>query len=122
MKGKNLAVDLLISIPIIFLFLLFIYKLIEILTLKDKPDDKIKKTLILAFIFGIIALALGYYVFGKSGIKNRPVKIGLIVGAVILIFQSLITNWDKLQHDVRLMFIGIVFALAIFVSYIYRSK
>ena len=77
--------------------------------------------MILAFIFGIVALALGYYVFGKSGIKNRPVKIGLIVGAVILIFQSLITNWDKLQHDVRLMFIGIVFALAIFVSYIYKS-
>jgi hypothetical protein len=121
MKGKKLAVDLLISIPIILLFLLFVYKLIEILTMKDKPDNKVKKTLILAFIFGIISLAIGYYVFGKSGLKNRPVKFGLIVGSVILLFQSLITNWDKLQHDVRLMFIGVVFGVAIFLSYLLRS-
>lgn len=121
MKGKNLAIDLLISIPIVLLFLLFVYKLIEILTMKEKPDDKVKKTLILAFIFGIVSLAIGFYVFGKSGLKNRPVKIGLIVGAIILLFQSLITNWDKLQHDVRLMFIGVVFGVTIFASYFLRS-
>jgi len=121
MKGKNLGLDLLIAIPITFIYLLFIYKLIEILTIKDKPESKVKKTLILAFIFGIISLVLGYYVFGKSGVKNRPVKISLIIGAIILIFQSLITNWDKLQHDVRLMFIGIVLAVLIFASYFYRS-
>lgn len=121
MKGKKLAIDLLIAIPITLLFLLFIYKLIETLTLKNKPDDKVKKTLILAFIFGIISLALGFYVFGKSGLKNRPIKFGLIVGSLILIFQSLITNWDKLQHDVRLLFIGIVFGMTIFASYFLRS-
>ena len=121
MKGKKLAIDLLISIPIIILFLLFIYKLIEILTMKEKPDDKVKKTLILAFIFGILSLAIGFYVFGKSGLKNRPVKFGLIVGSLILLFQTLITNWDKLQHDIRLMFIGVVLGLTIFVSYFIRS-
>jgi hypothetical protein len=121
MKGKKLAIDLLIAIPIVLLFLLFVYKLIEILTLKQKPDDKVKKTLILGFIFGIITLAIGFYVFGKSGLKNRSVKIGLIVGSLILLFQTLISNWDKLQHDVRLMFIGIVFGITIFVSYFLRG-
>ena len=120
MKGKKLAIDLLICILIVLLFLLFVYKLIEILTIKQKPDDKVKKTLILAFIFGIISLTMGFYVFGKSGLKNRPIKIGLIVGSLILIFQSLITNWDKLQHDVRLMFIGILFGMTIFASYFLR--
>ena len=124
MKGKKLAIDLLISIPITFVFLIFIYKLIEILTRQQKQDtqkqdtqSQIKKTLIYAFIFGIIGLALGYYVFGKSKLKNRPVEFGLCTGSLILLFHSLITNWDKLQHDIRLLFIGVVLCVIIFVSY-----
>jgi hypothetical protein len=121
MKGKKLAIDILISIPIIFLYLLFIYKLIEMLTLKSKPDDKIKKTIILAFIFGLVSLAIGYYVFGKSGLKNRPMKISLIIGSLILIGHTLIYNWDKLQHDVRLIIIGITLGVGVVATYFLKS-
>jgi hypothetical protein len=117
MSVGSLFKDGIIAIPICILYLLFVNRVIDIFTENIKAEERIKKHIIITFIIGIVSILIAIYVFGNKKIKNRAVKFGLIIGAFILIINSLYNNWDNLEHDAKLFIIGAVFVLGIGLSY-----
>jgi uncharacterized membrane protein YeaQ/YmgE (transglycosylase-associated protein family) len=116
-KTKSLMKDSLIAIPITCIYLLFVHRVIELLTENLLADEKFKKNIILSFVIGIVGILLGIYVFGKTKVANRSVKFALVLGSIIMIIYSLYNNWEHLQSDSKLFIIGGVFALTIGTSY-----
>ena len=116
--AKPLVINILLSIPIAGLFILFINKLIEILTIDLKAEDKIKKTLLISFIIGIIGILIGWFIFYKSKVKNMGVMLGLFLGSLYLMINSLLINWNKLSNDSKLFMIGSIFVALIVISYL----
>jgi hypothetical protein len=117
MSATNLFMDGIIAIPICILYLLFIYRVLDILTENIKAEERIKKYISISFVIGIVTILIAIYVFGNKKIKNRSVKFGLIVGALFLITNSLYNNWDNLQQDTKLFIFGGLFAFGIALSY-----
>ena len=116
--AKSQVINILLSFPIAALFILFVNKLIEILTNDLKAEEKIKKNLLIAFIIGIISILIGWFVFHKSKVKNTAVMLGLFLGALYLMINSLILNWNKLSNDSKLFMIGSTLIAFIIISYI----
>jgi len=115
---KPLIVDIVLSIPIAGLLILFINKLIEILTMNMPAEEKIKKNIIIAFIIGIISILIGWFVFYKSAVKNIAVMLGLYLSAAYLTINSLLVNWNKLSNDTKLFMLGTVLVSLIVVTYL----
>ena len=107
-KSKSVILNVLLAIPIGLLFILFVNKLIEILTHDTVAEARIKKNLIIAFIIGIIGILIAWFIFYKSKVKNIGVMLGLMLGSIYLMINSLILNWDKLSNDTKLFMIGAV--------------
>ena len=117
MSATDLFMDGIIAIPICILYLLFIYRVLDILTENIKAEERIKKYIVMSFVISIVTILIAIYVFGNKKIKNRSVKLGLIVGALFLIINSLYNNWDNLQQDTKLLIFGGLFAFGIALSY-----
>jgi undecaprenyl pyrophosphate phosphatase UppP len=117
MSATKLFKDILISVPILILYLLFVHRILEIFTENTKAEDRIKKYIIMSFVIGIVSILIGIYIFGSKKLNNRPVKFGFIFGALILVINSLYNNWENLEKDVKLFIIGGVFVLGIALSY-----
>jgi hypothetical protein len=118
MSSINLFIDLIISIPICILYLLFIYRVLDILTDNIKAEERIKKYIIMSFVIAIVTILIAIYIFGNKKIKNRSVKFGLLIGSVFLIINSLYNNWDNLQQDTKLFIFGGMFAAGIALTYL----
>jgi cation transport ATPase len=116
--AKSQVINVLLSIPIAALFVLFISKLIEILTNDLKAEEKIKKNLLIAFIIGIIGILVGWFIFYRSKVKNIAVMLGLFLGSIYLMVNSLLLNWNKLNNDTKLFMIGSVLVALIIISYL----
>lgn len=116
--AKSNVINILLSVPIAIIFVLFINKLTEILTQDLIAEEKIKKNLLISFIVGIIGILIGWYVFYKSKMKNKAIMIGLFLGSIYLIFNSIFLNWNKLTNDTKLFMIGSVFVALIIISYL----
>ena len=117
MSATDLFMDGIIAIPICVLYLLFIYRVLDILTENIKAEERIKKYIVMSFVISIVTILIAVYVFGNKKIKNRSVKFGLIIGALFLIINSLYNNWDNLQQDTKLFIFGGLFILGIASSY-----
>ena len=100
------------------LFILFVNKLIEILTHDTVAEARIKKNIIISFIIGIIGILIAWFIFYRSRVKNLGVMLGLMLGSIYLMINSLILNWDKLSNDSKLFMIGSVLVALIVISYI----
>mgnify|MGYP003333803470 CR=1 FL=1 len=118
MKQRNLFVDILIAVPITALLVLFINKLTDIITGEIPLEEKKKKNIIISFIAGLVGILIGWKVFYKSKLKNRPVMISLFVASSFLIINSLFFNWDGLTNDTKLLMLGVVLVGMIIVSYL----
>lgn len=116
-KNKSLLKDIFISVPITLIYLLFINKLIEVFTENMMAEERFKRHIIYSFVIGIIAIVIGIYIFGNTGLKNRPVKFALILGSILLILYSLYNNWQSLLTDSKLLIIGGLFAITVAISY-----
>ena len=117
-KAKSVVLNILLAVPIAALFILFVNKLIEILTHDTIAEARIKKNLIIAFIIGIIGILVAWFIFYKSKVKNLGVMLGLMLGSLYLMVNSLLLNWDKLSNDTKLFMIGTVLVALIVISYI----
>ena len=102
-KSKSVILNVLLAVPIGLLFILFVNKLIEILTHDTVAEARIKKNLIIAFIIGIIGILIAWFIFYKSKVKNLGVMLGLMLGSIYLMINSLILNWDKLSMNENFM-------------------
>lgn len=117
MSATNLFIDGIIAIPICILYLLFVYRVLDILTENITAEERIKKYIVISFIISIVTTLIAVYIFGNKRIQNRPVKLGLIIGALFLTINSLYNNWDNLQQDTKLFIFGSLFVFGIILSY-----
>ena len=115
--STSLVKDCVIAIPITVLYLLFVNKIIEVLTENKLAEERIKKNIIYSFVIGLLGIVIGIYIFGRTQVKNRPVKISLVFGSLVLIIYSLYNNWNSLQSDSKLFIIGAIFMALIAISY-----
>ena len=117
-KSTKLFKDVLIAVPITIIYLLFINKIIDTLTHDMVAEERIKRTILISLIIGIVAIVIGIYVFGSSKLYNRPVKFSLVGGSTLLILYTLYYNWAHLQGDAKLFMLGGLFVVSIIWSYI----
>jgi hypothetical protein len=111
-----------LSIPIGIIYNLSISKLGQIITKDSIYKEKIEKNLIIEIIGGIIALIFAFGIFGNNRFENNIVKYGLIFGGVILLFYSVISNWDTIEDITKLFALITIMSFMIIYSYKYISK
>lgn len=111
-------IDVLLSIPIGVLYDLIIQKGIDMVVMDMEYDEKIQKSLIIAFIGSVVGyiLALSVFDYG-SQYGNRAVKYGMFFGATLLMLNSIIFNWTVLSNDTKLILMGFVFVFMVAMAY-----
>lgn len=92
---------------------------LSIKTLYKDNYEKMTETTLLTYeyLIGIAGVMIGYYIFGSKLLGNKIIKIGLIIGGIILIFLSFGLNWDKLSDETKLMTISAIMLFVIYKSY-----
>ena len=111
---KNIILALLIAI----IYNFFVYKLVNVMVSESESAQDV--ALIIIFIIGIITLVLAQTLFqNHPTFKNRPIKYGLTLGSLILIGYTLFVNWNTMTDQTRLIIIGIVFTIIIWICYYY---
>lgn len=119
----SLVKDILYSIPVSFIFVIFTHKLTEVLYQDLEYAERFQKSLITLFIIGVIGVASALTVFAEtSRYKNRPIKFGLISGSIMLLIYSLITNWDKMTNVTKLLVIAMIFGIVVWFCYYMTSE
>ena len=112
--------DILLAVPIGFIYNILFYKLGEIITMDLEYNEKIQRNLLISFIGGISGIFLALNVFGNKNYKykNRAIKYGLFFGSVMLLFYTLCYNWDILGNDIKLFIIIMCFITLLWYSYL----
>ena len=110
---KNLFYVLLVAIT----YTLVVKQTIKTIN-KDEYDYKEVATLITyEYICGVIGILIGKYVFGSKIMKNKIMKNGLIFGGIILIFFSLVLNWNIISDKTKLVSIVLLMIFIIYRTY-----
>ena len=112
--------DVVLAIPFGIIYYFFIDKIISVY-LNDLPyTEKYQKSLIYIFVIGLIGLVLAFILFKNNNwFKNRALSYGLIFGSCLLIFYSIITNWNKMDDITKIVVFSIL--LGLLVCYYYYS-
>jgi hypothetical protein len=115
--------DVMYAIPIGIMFNIIIYKLLEIIYKESTYEERYQYMATSSFIAGIIGLAVAEAIFARKGfIGNRAVRFGLIGGSALLIFYTIVANWDKLDDMTKLTIFGMAFAVFVWLSYNSKSS
>lgn len=114
--------DIAIAVPLGVIYNVFIHKLTSVILSGMEYEEKYQRSLILIFCAGIVGIIIAQIIFAKkSYYKNRPMRYGMIFGSVLLIIYSLITNWEKMNDNTKLILMGIIMMGLIWYCY-YGSK
>lgn len=101
--------DIAIAVPLGVIYNVFVHKLANISLSGMEYNEKYQKSIIILFVAGIVGIIIAQNIFArKSYYKNRPIRYGMIFGSVLLITYSLITNWDKMDDNTKLVLMGII--------------
>lgn len=111
-----------LSIPIAFIYNWLVSKISDMITKDDVMKDKVHKNLIISMVAGIVALIIGFIIFGSKRFENNIAKYGFILGGVILLVYSLVCNWDQVEDQTKLFLIGGILLTIILYSYKSISK
>lgn len=115
--------DIIFAIPIGIIYNIMVYKIVDILYKEHQYKEKCQKSATVLFIAAIIGIIIAQVVFNKKNkLNNRAVRFGLIGGSLLIIFYSVIKNWNLLDDLTRLLIIGILFGVIIAWSYIRAKK
>jgi hypothetical protein len=117
----GLVTDIAIGLPIGIMYNIFCHKVGEIINANFEYKEKVQRNLILTFVTGVLAIVLAITVFSEhKKFKNRAIKFGLYVGAILLLFHTLLYNWTILENDTKLFII--LSALVGLIWYSYRPS
>lgn len=111
--------DLLLALPIGIIYNMIIHESADILNNKFNYKDKVQRSLIMVFGGGFIGMIITMFVLPHS-IKNTAVRYGLCFGSLLLLFHSIIYNWQIMQNDTRI--IVMILTLCALIWYSYSSK
>ncbi len=104
------------------IYYLIICQISNNIFLENKNIYSTQNSIIFLYFGGIIGLFLGSKMFSKNNkLENSSIKFGLYFGSIMLIFNSMIANWDKMNSQTKLLLLGINFGLLVWFSY-YKIK
>lgn len=115
--------DLILSIPFGIIYYFFIDKLINVSLDEIGYDNKYQQSLIIIFIIGLIGLILAFTLFKNNPyFKNRTLQFGLILGNVLLLFYSIISNWNDIDDFTKVIIFSIMLGILIWYYYYTRKS
>ena len=110
--------DINLAIPIGIIYNILVYELTDMLNNNLIYDEKIQSNLIFIFFFGLLGFFLGYYLFKKNKkLKNNAIRYGLYFGSFLLLFNTLVYNWNIMANTIKLAIVVIFLMLLLFLSY-----
>ena len=115
-------IDIVLAFPIGIIYTVLLFKATDILY-KDLPyQEKIHNTAITLFICSILGIIIGYKIFNKNNLlDNLSMRLGLYGGSVMMVFYSVIKQWDHINDVTKLLIFSIL--LGVIIIYIYiRAK
>ena len=115
--NKQLVKNIILSVPIGALYYIFVLKLNEVLIDQVEYDKKMNRTIAIGLVAGLSGFILALKVFGNKKLfcYNLSLLIGLILGSIGILTNSVLYNWDFLSQDTKLIIIGIsLIAVGIF--------
>jgi len=115
--------DILFAIPIAVSFCVLVFKTVDILYKEEQCREKYQKTVTTLFVIGMIGIIISQAIFNKqNGLNNRAIRIGLLCGSSLIIFYSVIHNWEILDDITKLIIFGILFSVVIGWTYVATSN
>ena len=108
----GLFFDIILAIPIGIIYNMLIHKVCDTFNNDLSYNEKMQKNLIIIFSGSLIAFFIAY--FNK---KNRSLKYGLYLGALLLFFHSVIYNWYIMYNDTKIIVMSLCFLLLIWYTY-----
>lgn len=109
-----------IAIAIVFNFMAHN---IACFTFKDlQYAEKVNKTTILLFVFGISGYVIGRFILDKKDHKwhNDTVSTGLKLGGIVLMLTSVFSNWTNMSNELKIL--GICGGFAYLIYYAYQKN
>lgn len=101
--------DLIYSIPLGVIYSLFVQKLCDVIFGDYRYNEKNQKYIMLLFISGVVGIILAKTIFtSNKKFQNKIIKDGLIIGGIILILYTVLSYWDKMTNETKLLIIGVV--------------
>lgn len=104
--------DVIFAIPIGILYNMLIHKICDTFNNELSYNEKMQKNLIIIFGGSLLAFFIAY--FNK---KNKPLKYGLYLGALLLFAHSVIYNWYIMYNDTKIIVMSMCFLLLIWYTY-----
>ena len=106
--------DILFAIPIAISFCILVFKTVDILYKEEQCREKYQKTATTLFVIGLAGIIISQAIFNKQNtLNNRAVRFGLLAGSAMIIFYSVVKNWDLLDDITKLIIFGILFSVVI---------
>jgi hypothetical protein len=96
------------------IYYLIICQLSNNIFLENKSMMAIQRSIFFIYFGGLLGLFIGSKIDRKS---NSALKIGLYFGSPLLLFNSLIINWEHMNSDTKLILLGINMGLLVWYSY-----
>jgi uncharacterized membrane protein YeaQ/YmgE (transglycosylase-associated protein family) len=91
-----------------------IFKIVDILYKEEQCREKYQKTATTLFVLGIIGIIISQAIFNKqNSLNNQSIRFGLLGGSIVIIFYSVIKNWDLLDDITKLIIFSILFCVII---------
>lgn len=85
--------------------------------------ERFQQSMLIILIIAIFGISLALTIFNNNQFfKNNIIKLGLIFGNIWIIFSSLFINWNIISDEIKLLIIGIIFAIIIWCSYGFNEK
>ena len=112
----GLFFDLILSIPIGYIYNIIIHQLAEIVNSNISDVVKIQRMLIIIFGGGILGIILGMYLS-----KKRAISFGLYLGSFILLLHSLFYNWKIMENSTKIIIMLLTFGLLLWYVYNYSD-
>jgi len=109
-------VDIVVAFPIGIVYNILLFKITDIMYKECPYQEKLHKTAVTLFIFGLLGLIIAYKM-----IENRSIQLGLFGGSLLVIFYAVIQNWDSLDDITKLIIFIILFSGIIAWAYV-RNK
>jgi hypothetical protein len=87
----------------------FVHSLLDSINF-DKPyNEKMEQKIVITLVIGVISMIIGYILWDNSVMRN-----GLLLGGFLLIFYSLVINWNKLDNMAKTILFGLMLVYIIF--------
>ena len=109
-------IDYFIILSIMITFNLFMHFLASSLWQNIPYSEKINKSTIFLFVAAILAITIGLLFDNK---KYLPIKKGLYYGGIILMLTLILTYWNILSNEIKLLLFIIL--LSGFIWYYYKQ-